>query len=172
MADSKWKEWEVRMSNSRKVPYFFNVDTTASTWERPQGMSEEEAKALPGGKEYLSGDGGAHAGQVRASHLLVKHKDSRRASSWKESNITRTKEEAIEILKGYEAQINGNPEKFAELAKQHSDCSSHTHDGDLGWFGRGMMQKPFEDNTYALEVGKMSDIISTDSGVHILLRTG
>ena len=36
--------------------------------------------------------------QVRASHLLVKHKDSRRPSSWREENITRTKEEALEIL--------------------------------------------------------------------------
>ena len=71
------------MSNSRKVAYFFNVDTMKSTWERPEGMTEEEANALPGAKEYLNADG-AHAGQVRASHLLVKHKDSRRASSWKE----------------------------------------------------------------------------------------
>jgi peptidyl-prolyl cis-trans isomerase NIMA-interacting 1 len=35
-----------------------------------------------------------------------------------------------------------------------------------------MMQTPFEDNTYSLEVGKLSDIISTDSGVHNILRTG
>ncbi|KAH6917105.1 hypothetical protein BKA70DRAFT_1251373 [Coprinopsis sp. MPI-PUGE-AT-0042] len=171
MADSAWKGWEVRMSNSRKVPYFFNVETMKSSWEPPDGMTDEEASKLPGAQEHLKSEG-VHAGQVRASHLLVKHKDSRRPSSWKENNITRTKEEAIEILKGYEAQINGSPEKFAELAKEHSDCSSHSHGGDLGWFGRGMMQKPFEDNTYSLEVGKMSDIISTDSGVHIILRTG
>lgn len=71
----------------------------------------------------------------------------------------------------------------------HSDCSSAKNGGDLGSFGRvstssgrcscawvlillqGQMQKPFEDATYALKVGEMSDIISTDSGVHIILRT-
>lgn len=41
-----------------------------------------------------------------------------------------------------------------------------------GPFGRGQMQKPFEDNTFALKVGEISDIIDTDSGVHIILRTG
>ena len=38
--------------------------------------------------------------QVRASHILVKHRESRRPSSWKEEKITRTKEEALEILEG------------------------------------------------------------------------
>lgn len=37
---------------------------------------------------------------VQASHLLVKHRDSRRPSSWREENITRSKEEAIKILEG------------------------------------------------------------------------
>ena len=34
------------------------------------------------------------------------------------------------------------------------------------------MQKPFEEATYALNVGQISDIVSTDSGVHLILRTG
>lgn len=86
--------------------------------------------------------------------------------------ITRSKEEAIDILKGHEAEIAGDPEKFKELAKIHSDCSSHEAGGDLGWFGHGQMQKPFEDGAYGLEVGKISDIISSDSGVHLIMRTG
>lgn len=36
---------------------------------------------------------------------------------------------------------------------------------------QGQMQKPFEEATYGLKVGEMSDIISTDSGVHIIHRT-
>ena len=36
---------------------------------------------------------------------------------------------------------------------------------------QGQMQKPFEDATYALKVGEISDVISTDSGVHLILRT-
>ena len=88
------------------------------------------------------------------------------------ANITRSKEDAIEILRGHQKQINGSAEKFAELAKVHSDCSSHANNGDLSWFGRGQMQKPFEDATFGLEVGEMSDVVSTDSGVHLILRTG
>ena len=41
-----------------------------------------------------------HVSQVQASHLLVKHNESRRPSSWKEDKITRSKEEALEIIKG------------------------------------------------------------------------
>lgn len=87
-------------------------------------------------------------------------------------NITRSKEEAITILRGYESQINGSPSTFSELASVHSDCSSHSSGGDLGWFRPGQMQKPFEDATYALKVGEISDVISTESGVHLILRTG
>jgi hypothetical protein len=43
--------------------------------------------------------------------------------------------------------------------------------GDLGEFGPGQMQAPFEHATYALRVGDLSDIVQTDSGVHIILRT-
>lgn len=106
------------------------------------------------------------------------------------AKITRSKEEAIQILKGYASEINSSPDRFAELASKHSDCSSHSSGGDLGLFKpvgirglrstcyssvrrvlQGQMQKPFEDATYALKVGEISDVISTDSGVHLILRT-
>lgn len=53
----------------------------------------------------------------------------------------------------------------------YSDCSSARQGGDLGFFGRGQMQKPFEEATYALPVGGMSGVVQTDSGTHIILRT-
>ncbi|KAG8941031.1 hypothetical protein FRC04_004810 [Tulasnella sp. 424] len=164
------------MSTSRGMPYFFNTETNKSIWDAPSGLSEEDINGLPGA-HYLNGISqsraeSAPAGQVRASHLLVKHRGSRRPASWKESNITRSKEEAIEILRGYQKEIDGDPQKFAELASLHSDCSSHSADGDLGWFGKGQMQKPFEQATFGLQVGQMSDVVDTDSGVHLILRTG
>lgn len=109
--------------------------------------------------------------QVQASHLLVKHNKSRNPSSWRTPNITRTKDEAREILEGYRQQIVSGEAKFADLASQFSDCSSAKRGGDLGPFGRGMMQKPFEDASFALAVGEMSGIVDSDSGLHIILRT-
>mgnify|MGYP000439299436 CR=1 FL=1 len=42
--------------------------------------------------------------------------------------------------------------------------------GDLGMFGRGSMQKPFEEVSFALNVNEMSDVVDTDSGLHVILR--
>lgn len=75
--------WEVRLSSSRGMPYFFNTQTQQSVWEPPSELSPDQVNALPGAKEYLIGEDGRPA-QVRASHLLVKHRGSRRPSSWKE----------------------------------------------------------------------------------------
>ncbi|RLN76858.1 hypothetical protein BBJ28_00001616 [Nothophytophthora sp. Chile5] len=69
------------------------------------------------------------------------------------------------------AEIVSGQATFEDLATQYSDCNSGTRGGDLGPFGRGMMQKPFEDATFALQVGELSDVVDTDSGVHIILRT-
>ena len=62
---------------------------------------------------------------------------------------------------------------FAHLyfaAAERSDCSSCRNNGDLGHFGRGQMQKPFEDASFGLNVGEMSGIVSTDSGYHLIYR--
>jgi len=111
---------------------------------------------------------------VTCSHLLVKHKDSRRPSSWRQENITKTKEEALKELTEYRKQIVASgdiPTKFSELASKYSDCSSAKRGGDLGPFSRGQMQKPFEDAGFSLKVNELSEPVWTDSGVHIILRT-
>ena len=61
---------------------------------------------------------------------------------------------------------------FADIACQFSDCGSAAQGGDLDWFGPGDMQTPFEDAVVALKVGELSDVIYSDSGAHIILRTG
>ncbi|KAG2447282.1 hypothetical protein HYH02_007612 [Chlamydomonas schloesseri] len=112
------------------------------------------------------------AQRVRASHLLVKHKDVRRPSSWKEPVVTRTREEALAMIERFHAMLVKGEVEFAALASQESHCSSAKRGGDLGEFGRGEMQKPFEDATYALKVGELSGPVFSDSGVHLIVRTG
>ncbi|XP_054719454.1 peptidyl-prolyl cis-trans isomerase NIMA-interacting 1-like [Uloborus diversus] len=153
------KGWEKRMSRSTGQAYYLNIYTKESQWERPTKPAE------PGPA------GGNSVDQVRCSHLLVKHKDSRRPSSWREENITRTKEEALEIIEGYYEQLMSGKAVFEDLASKYSDCSSAKRGGDLGLFGRGAMQKPFEDASFALKVGELSKPVFTDSGVHLIIRT-
>jgi len=149
--------WEKRFSRSNGQAYYLNKYTKESQWHPPTKA------AVP-----MSKDG---PGTIKASHILVKHRDSRRPASWREENITRSKEEAIGILEGYRDDIKGGQKSFAEIATKFSDCSSAKRGGDLGPFPRGAMQKPFENAAFALKVGEMSDIVETDSGVHLILRT-
>jgi NIMA-interacting peptidyl-prolyl cis-trans isomerase 1 len=142
--------WEIRESRSSGRSFYFNAFTKGSQWDKPPTVGP---------------------GEVQASHLLVKHRESRRPSSWKQDNITRTKEEALEILLRHRERIVSGEVGFAELASKESDCGSAKKGGDLGPFGRGQMQKPFEEATYALEIGEMSQPIYTDSGIHIIIRT-
>jgi peptidyl-prolyl cis-trans isomerase NIMA-interacting 1 len=107
---------------------------------------------------------------VRCRHLLVKHAGSRRPASWKSDNITRTKEEALSLLSHHANRIISGEVSFDKLAELESDCSSAKRGGDLGVFARGQMQKPFEDAAFALDVGQISGIVDTDSGVHIIQR--
>ena len=87
--------------------------------------------------------------KVRASHILVQ-----------------TKEEADKLLE----EIN-NGADFGELAKEHSMCPSKRDGGDLGFFGRGMMVKPFEDAAFELEVDQVSMPVETQFGWHLIKLT-
>lgn len=93
---------------------------------------------------------------VSARHILVKYSGSRNPTSWLDPSgndrIRRTtKEEAVSRLKQIVEKLQAG-ERFEVLASKYSDCGSARNGGDLGEFGRGMMQKPFEDATFALKV--------------------
>lgn len=77
-------------------------------------------------------------------------------------------------LRSYQRAIQdeGVEEAFPRYANQRSDCSSFARHGDLGFFERGQMQKAFEDVSFALKLGEMSDVCSTDSGYHLIFRIG
>ena len=102
--------------------------------------------------------------QVRASHILLMYSGSARSSA------TRSKDEARQQIDDLKDQIDGGAD-FSELARQHSDCPSGKEGGDLGAFGRGQMVKAFEETSFALPVGGVSDVIETDFGFHIIQRT-
>ena len=144
--------WVEKFSDSKGRPYFFNTSTGESVWDRPAEMSSSSE-------------------EVRASHILVKHVGSRRPSSWRCPTVTLTKEEARAKLQGILDSILNGSKRFEDVASIESDCSSAQQGGDLGFFPRGKMQKPFEDASFALKVGEITRVlVDTDSGLHIIKR--
>ncbi len=99
----------------------------------------------------------------RASHLLVKaEKDAPAAEREK------AKAKAQALL----AEVRKNPAQFAELARKNSDDpGSAAKGGDLDFFGRGAMVKPFEDTIFKLKTGEISDVVETDFGFHVMTLT-
>lgn len=87
--------------------------------------------------------------EVKASHILVK-----------------TEEEAQKL---YDEIKNGK--SFAEAASEYSLCPSGYAGGDLGYFGRGMMVKPFEDAAFDMEIGEISKPVQTQFGWHLIQLT-
>lgn len=79
------------------------------------------------------------------------------------------------LFSGYQRELRDldkskQKKRFKEIASEFSDCSSAKRGGDLGSFGHGQMQKPFENASFKLQTGEMSDIVDTDSGVHLIYR--
>ena len=88
--------------------------------------------------------------EVRASHILVK-----------------TEEEAKKLYD----EIKGG-KSFAEIAEEVSLCPSGRNGGDLGFFGRGIMVKPFEDAAFSIEnIGEVSEPVQTQFGWHLIQLT-
>jgi peptidyl-prolyl cis-trans isomerase D len=148
--DAKLKEYydshlaEFRTPERVRAEY---VVLSADNLARQEPVTDDELK-----KAY---DARASAFRVeeqrRASHVLVK-----------------TKEEADKIV----AELKKNPNAFAELAKKQSqDTGSAEKGGDLGWFGRGMMVKPFEDAVFGMKQGELR-VAQSEFGFHVIKLTG
>lgn len=77
-------------------------------------------------------------GQVRASHILIKHQGSRRKASWKDPEgrviMNTTRDSAVSQLKSIRDDIVSGKAKFDDIATRLSDCSSAKRGGDLGQF--------------------------------------
>lgn len=90
--------------------------------------------------------------EVRASHVLVK-----------------TEDEAKKLRE----DINAGKISFEDAARQISLCPSGHEAGDLGFFKRGVMVKPFEDAAFAMkEIGEVSEPVETQFGWHLIQLTG
>ncbi len=103
--------------------------------------------------------------QVRASHILIKPDITD-----PNNDPNQAKAEAKVKIEGLLKQIQDGAD-FAELAKANSACPSAAQGGDLKFFPRGKMAAPFEKAAFALEVGKVSDIVETQFGYHIIKVT-
>lgn len=96
----------------------------------------------------------------RAAHILISV-----AAAAPQAEQDAAKAKAEKLLQ----QVKQNPAQFADLAKANSeDPGSAANGGDLGFFGRGMMVKPFEEATYALKQGEVSGLVKSDFGYHII----
>lgn len=87
--------------------------------------------------------------QVKASHILLSSRN-----------------EAVKLYNRIQAGA-----KFEDLARKHSQCPSGRKGGDLGYFGRGQMVKPFEDAAFSLNKGELSQPVQTQFGYHIIRVT-
>jgi len=117
-------------------------------------VSEEEIKAFYDGhpRAFVEPE------QVKASHILIKV-DAKADEAAKADAKKKIEELQKRIEKG---------EDFSALATESSQCPSSAKGGDLGFFKRGQMVKPFEDAAFALKSGELSDIVETRFGYHII----
>lgn len=99
----------------------------------------------------------------KASHILISvSKDA------PEDEKRVAEEKAARILE----QVKQDPEQFAKIAQEQSDDpGSAAKGGDLGYFGRGVMVKSFEDKIFSMQLDEISELVETDFGFHIIRLT-
>lgn len=99
----------------------------------------------------------------RAQHILIAAPKT--ASDSEKADARKKAEDLL-------AQLKADPSRFAELAKANSqDPGSAQKGGDLGYFTRGKMVKPFNDAVFGMKKGDISDLVQTDFGYHIITVT-
>jgi peptidyl-prolyl cis-trans isomerase D len=116
-------------------------------------------------KTYYEQNAGRLSGQEerRASHILIAV-----PKGAPPAEREKAKAKATELL----AAVKKSPESFAEIAKKNSqDPGSAANGGDLDFFARGAMTKPFEEAAFALKKGEIRGLVETEFGYHIIMVT-
>lgn len=113
-------------------------------------------------------DGFGQPEERQASHILISV-----SATASDADKTAAHAKAEQLL----AQVKQAPKNFADLARQHSqDPGSAIKGGNLGFFGRGMMVKAFEDAVFQMKLEEIRGLIQTDFGFHIIklsaIKTG
>ena len=104
--------------------------------------------------EYVRGE------RVLAQHILISP----------DGDTQTSKDEARAKIAAIRERVSGG-KSFADEAAAHSMCPSGKEGGSLGWFSRGMMVPEFDQAVFSMSVGEVSDIIETQFGYHIILKT-
>jgi len=99
----------------------------------------------------------------RASHILINAPKDAPLDTRQKAKAT-----ADDLLK----KVRAAPASFADMARKNSqDAGSAVKGGDLDFFARGAMVKPFEDAVFAMQKGDISDVVESDFGYHIIQLT-
>ena len=141
----------------RKIQRGLAISELISTLAADVQVTDEETKAFydKNSSPFVTPE------QVQARHILIKA-----APEADEEQKKQARQKITDVQKKVKAG-----EDFGELAKTHSEGPSSVKGGDLGFFSRGQMVKPFEDAAFALKKGETSDIVETRFGYHLIQVT-
>jgi peptidyl-prolyl cis-trans isomerase D len=138
-----------RFGERRKIRYL-TVDTQALRQAITPTPQQVEAHYQSNLEQF------ANPEQIKAQHILLKTAD-------KDAAAVRAR------IDGILKEVKAPGADFAALARKYSeDDVSKANGGDLGFFGRGSMVKPFEDAAFALEPNQISEVVQTDFGFHVI----
>lgn len=168
------KQFEEDLQNEIKIDKL--IDSTGST-----KVSDNEVKDFYN-KNKLAFN---YPERVRASHILIEVNPAQikqeiisqdKKGELTSEEINKKTQEVIDskmnFAKEVRAKAANNPENFASLAKQYSDDKvSAERGGDLGFFAKEQMVKPFSDAAFKLKPGTVSEVVVTDFGNHIIYVT-
>ncbi|MGL6104675.1 peptidylprolyl isomerase [Romboutsia sp.] len=137
------------------------IQNHKANFEKATTISDTELK-----KYYEDNKKSFYKDEVKASHILISTLDANN-KPLSETKKKEAKKKAEDILK----RAKGG-EEFSALAKEFSDDKgSGSQGGDLDYFGKGEMVKPFEDAAFSMKVGDISALVESEYGYHIIKLT-